>query len=103
MSLDDEATPGATAAEFRLPSATVAEPSHRIARTTVTFYLPDELRNRARAAYRSTSNVEGDRSWSEMVGKALLAEVQRRETLHNGGRAFIGSDAPLPPGRPIGD
>ena len=103
MTREEKTGQNHAAAEFRLPSGTVPEPSRRLGRTTVTFYLSDELRNRARAAYRSTSYAESDRSWSEMVGKALLAEVERREALHNGGRAFVGVDAPLPPGRPIGD
>lgn len=72
------------------------------ARTTITFYLSDSLRNRARAAYRSTSFHERDASWSEMLTKALLAEVERRERAHNHGRRFPGSQEPLNPGRPIG-
>lgn len=71
-------------------------------RTTVTFYLTDAMRNRARAAYRQTSYDERDTSWSEMINKALLAEVQRRERAYNGGQAFVGNDEPLTPGRPIG-
>jgi hypothetical protein len=71
-------------------------------RTTITFYLSDNLRNRARAAYRSTSFHEKDASWSEMLTKALLAEVERRERAHNRGQRFPGSDEPLNPGRPIG-
>jgi hypothetical protein len=70
-------------------------------RTTITFYLPECLRNRARATYRSTSFEEEDSSWSEMLNKALLAEVRRRENAHNAGEMFPGSDEPLPPGRPI--
>ncbi|MFF1876740.1 hypothetical protein [Leifsonia sp. NPDC058230] len=70
-------------------------------RTTITFYLPEGLRTRARAAFRSTSFDEQDSSWSEMMNKALLAEVQRREDIHNAGQVFPGSDDPLTPGRPI--
>ena len=70
--------------------------------TTVTFYLTDAMRNRARAAYRQTSFSERDASWSEMINKALLAEVERRELAYNGGEAFVGNDEPLTPGRPIG-
>ncbi|WP_431198082.1 ParB family protein [Leifsonia xyli] len=68
----------------------------------MTFYLTDAMRNRARAAYRQTSYDERDTSWSEMINKALLAEVQRRERAYNGGQAFVGNDEPLTPGRPIG-
>ncbi len=71
-------------------------------RTTITFYLPDVLRNRARAAYRVTSFEEQDASWSDMLSKALLAEVERRERIHNLGERFAGGEEPLTPGRPIG-
>jgi hypothetical protein len=71
-------------------------------RTTVTFYITEAMRNRARAAYRQTSFDERDSSWSEMLTKALLAEVQRREAEYNGGRVFVGNEEPLTPGRPIG-
>ncbi|CAM5441418.1 ParB family protein [Leifsonia shinshuensis] len=71
-------------------------------RTSVTFYLSETLRNRARAAYRSTSFEERDSSWSEMLNKALIAEVERREAEYNRGEEYAASDAPLTPGRPIG-
>jgi hypothetical protein len=71
-------------------------------RTTITFYLSELLRNRARAAYRLTSFEEQDSSWSDMLSKALLAEVERRERLHNLGEVFSGGEEPLTPGRPIG-
>lgn len=71
-------------------------------RTTITFYLSELLRNRARAAYRVTSFAEQDSSWSDMLGKALLAEVERRESVHNYGEPFVGGEEPLTPGRPIG-
>ena len=71
-------------------------------RTSVTFYLSEGLRNRARAAYRSTSFEEQDSSWSEMINKALIAEVERREAEYNSGETFAASEEPLSPGRPIG-
>ena len=71
-------------------------------RTTITFYLSELLRNRARAAYRLTSFEEQDASWSDMLSKALLAEVERRERIHNLGERFSGGEEPLTPGRPIG-
>ncbi|WP_431278963.1 ParB family protein [Leifsonia poae] len=71
-------------------------------RVSITFYLVEGLRDRARAAYRSTSIEEQDRSWSEMLAKALLAEVQRRENEYNAGEPFAGGDEPLSPGRPLG-
>jgi hypothetical protein len=70
-------------------------------RATITFYIGEALRDRARAAYRSTSLAEQDTSWSEMLAKALLAEVERREAEHNDGDRFAGDDGPLRPGRPI--
>jgi hypothetical protein len=88
--------------EFRAASTTIAQSKRTKRRTTITFYLSESLRNRARAAYRSTSFAERDSSWSDMLTKALLAEVERRERAHNNGERFIASEEPLTPGRPIG-
>jgi hypothetical protein len=102
----DDATAPGSALELRvspgLPASSAAPAKPRKKRTTVTFYLTDAMRNRARAAYRQTSFNERDSSWSEMLNKALLAEVQRREQAYNGGEVFVGNDDPLTPGRPIG-
>jgi hypothetical protein len=73
-----------------------------VGRVAVTFYMDDDLRRRARAAYRHTRAEERDASWSDLIAKALLAEVLRRERLHNGSRAFEGDAHRLAPGRPIG-
>ena len=81
------------------PDEATTTPKKRI---TITFYLTDAMRNRARAAYRQTSYSERDASWSAMINKALLAEVERRELAYNDGEAFVGNDEPLTPGRPIG-
>ena len=91
-----------SAAGFRAQSSTVAGAVSTSRRTTITFYLTEALRNRARAAYRSTSFAEKDTSWSEMLNKALLAEVERREREYNDGATFEGGAEPLTPGRPIG-
>jgi hypothetical protein len=90
------------ASGFRSPSTTVTPATTKRQRTTITFYLSDSLRNRARSAYRATSFAERDGSWSEMLTKALLAEVERRELEHNDGKPFSASEEPLTPGRPIG-
>ncbi|QIZ97214.1 hypothetical protein HF024_00740 [Leifsonia sp. PS1209] len=88
--------------EFRLQPTTVAGVTGLSRRTTITFYLTEGLRNRARTAYRATSFEEKDSSWSEMLNKALVAEIERREVAYNEGAEFAGSDEPLTPGRPIG-
>jgi hypothetical protein len=95
----DRPVVGAASVEFR--ATVIAGAATTSPRTTITFYLPEGLRSRARAAYRSTSFEEKDSSWSEMLNKALLAEVQRREDAHNAGEMFAGNDEPLTPGRPI--
>lgn len=71
-------------------------------RERVTTYLDGRLRARAREAYRATSHLEGDKSWSDFVERAILAEVLRREAAHNGGRTYAGDTTPLSPGRPLG-
>jgi hypothetical protein len=78
-----------------------AEPKSR--RAQVTFYMDSAARDRARAAYRATSGVEGDESWSEFIELAVLHEVVRREQLHNDGQKYEGNSRRLKPGRKIAD
>ncbi|WP_176714751.1 ParB family protein [Leifsonia xyli] len=100
--VESPASAAPASSEFRVAPTTVAGTTTTAKRTTITFYLSEGLRNRARAAYRSTSFEEKDSSWSEMLNKALLAEVERREAAYNDGEKFTGTDEPLSPGRPIG-
>jgi hypothetical protein len=70
-------------------------------RERVTTYLDGQLRARAREAYRATSHLEGDKSWSDFVERAILAEVERREVAHNNGDVYAGDTTRLSPGRPL--
>ena len=67
----------------------------------ITVYVDHALRLRARTAYRATSHLEGDRTWSDFVERAILREVERREQAHNAGESYPGTDGPLAPGRPV--
>lgn len=67
---------------------------------SMTFYAETQLQSRARAAFTQTRHLEGDESFSDMVAKALEAEVARREQLYNDGEPFSGG-GPLPTGRPV--
>lgn len=69
-------------------------------KASATFYIPEALQARGRAAFRHTAVLEGDDSYSHMVAKAYEAEVQRREDLYNNGQPFSGG-GPLPAGRPL--
>lgn len=73
-----------------------------VERERVTTYLDGRLRARAREAYRATSHLGGDKSWSDFVERAILAEALRREAAHNDGRTYAGDTTPLSPGRPLG-
>ncbi|HEY2557580.1 MAG TPA: hypothetical protein VGI08_10770 [Diaminobutyricibacter sp.] len=66
----------------------------------VSFYIGGDGLVRARAAYEATRWLEGDRSWSHFVEKALRAETSRREARFNDSRPFDGGEGPLKPGRP---
>lgn len=70
-------------------------------RERVTTYLDGRLRARARKAHQATSHLEGDKSWSDLVRRAILAKVARRESTHNNGRPYAGDETPLSPGRPL--
>lgn len=67
----------------------------------VTVYLSHEVRNRARAAFKATDHLEGDRNWSAFIEEAVLAETQRREQKYNDGNEYPGSEEALSPGRRI--
>jgi hypothetical protein len=87
--------------EAPTPEELKAAPSSR--RAQVTFYMDSAARDRARAAYRATSGVEGDESWSDFIELAVLNEVVRREQMHNNGHVYEGSSRRLKPGRKISD
>jgi hypothetical protein len=70
-------------------------------RERVTTYLDGRLRARAREAYRATSHLEGDKSWSDFVERAILSEVLRREATHNRGQTYARDQFPLSPGRSL--
>jgi hypothetical protein len=56
---------------------------------------------RIRSVYANTAAVEGDRSFSDFVEKAVMKEVRDREGKHNGGRSWPEVPAgALPVGRP---
>ena len=85
---------------------TVAEPTAETVAESeparITTYLSAVIRDRAQAAYKSTSHLEGDKSWSAFVEKALLAETERREATYNEGRQYEGVKERLSAGRPLG-
>ena len=66
---------------------------------SVSFYLRPTVRQRSRAAYQATKDVERDHSWSDFIEKAIVAELLRRESVHNDGEHFSGGSANLTPGR----
>ena len=70
-------------------------------KTQVTAYMSHEVRNRARAAFKATAHLEGDRNWSAFIEAAVLAETQRREQQHNDGKPYAGGEEALSPGRTI--
>ena len=70
----------------------------------VTFYQPEEDTARMRGAFRHTDREEGDRSLSDFIHKAVMAEVERREKKYNGGQPFPDLEAgSIPRGRPMGE
>ncbi|MDN5585208.1 MAG: hypothetical protein L0G69_01445 [Brevibacterium sp.] len=65
----------------------------------VGFYQHPEDAARMRGAFRKTNGEEGDRSLSDFIQKAIMAEVERREKLYNSGQPF---EAVQPGEGPIG-
>lgn len=83
--------------------AAAAETSTRPAQSSdrITVYLDHALRNRARTAFRATAHLEGDRTWSDFIERAIRSEVERREAAYNANRPYTGTTEPLAPGRSV--
>lgn len=84
-----------------MPPVEEAPPTATSAKQSITVYIPVDLRRRSRAVFNATRSLEGDESYSDMVAKAIEAELVRRETTHNAGSRYDGGDQPLPTGRPF--
>jgi hypothetical protein len=68
----------------------------------VAFYIDRELDARMRAAMLHTMAVEGHRSLSEFLSRAVLYETVRLEARHNDGDQFTRmSEVRIPRGRPL--
>lgn len=87
------------------PTPSPVPTAHRpqAAKTQINAAVHSDLRARIRAAYRATAHAEGHRSFSDFVSSVLEAEAERLEAKYNGGERFTGGEAPLAPGRPLGD
>lgn len=75
-------------------------------KTKVGFFLYDEEANRARAALINTygADREGPRTFSDLIRKGLLTEVERLEKKYNNGQEWAPVHAgEMPTGRPRGD
>ena len=77
------------------------EPSVDSETKRMTVYIASRHYARARAAYRATSYASRDRSWSDFVEKAIVAELERREAEFNAGEHYAPDSSPLSPGRPL--
>lgn len=103
----------AEAAAPAQPEASAANPIDSVApaatpaggeagKARVSVYLDPIVRDHARATYKATAHLAGDRSWSEFVERAIAAETARREERYNEGQEYrITGDTRLSPGRPI--
>lgn len=66
------------------------------------FYIDRDLDSRMRTAMLATMAMEGHRSLSEFVCRAVLYEVVRLEARYNDGAPFRNaSGASIPRGRPL--
>lgn len=70
----------------------------------VSFYQDPDDTARLRAAFAHTHATEGYRSMSDMIDRAVMAEVARLENQHNGGQPWQPVSARnIPQGRPVGE
>lgn len=78
-------------------------PQRAAAKTKVGFFLPADEADRARAALVNTfaPNQEGPRTFSDLIRRGLLAEVERLERQYNDGKPWPPVQAgQVPTGRP---
>ncbi|MDS0246987.1 ParB family protein [Microbacterium aurantiacum] len=99
--LTPEPTPAPTPRTKARP-ATLAQAPTEEAKESMSVRVRTSIRARSRAAYRATNVLEADESYSDMIEKAIEAEVRRRELAHNDGKPFAANTASLPAGRPLG-
>ncbi|MEE6289280.1 hypothetical protein V2J52_16625 [Georgenia sp. MJ173] len=105
-----ETTAPTPAAEPTGPAPTPATPEapavgevRRKFRHKVSFYQDEDDTARVRAAILHTNHLEGPRSLSEFITRAVMAEVNRLEEKYNDGQPWPGVGArELPQGRPMG-
>ena len=104
-----EATAPAAAPEPASPPATSSSPAtpagqrRRKYRHKVSFYQDEDDTARVRAAIHHTNHLEGPRSLSEFITRAVMTEVNRLEDKYNDGQPWPGVGARgLPQGRPMG-
>lgn len=67
----------------------------------VTFYMDPADLARAKAAYKATGGLEGDRTWSNFIANAVLSEANKRQKKYNENQPFKTNNEKLPPGRKI--
>lgn len=95
------APPAEPAAESSPASSAPRAPKPKAVK--IGFYADPEDMARARGAWSATQREESDRSLSHFFYKAVMAEVERREQLYNGGAEFPPLDAGnVSPGRRAG-
>lgn len=72
-------------------------------RGKITFYLPQEDADRARAALINTQHLEGMRSMSDLVHQALSEKVEELENRYNDGKPWPPAPSgSIPRGRAYG-
>ena len=69
----------------------------------VGFYAPEDDVRRARGAFIATMSMPGHpRTFSDFIARALMAEVERLEQVHNNGQPFPDATTDQTPrGRPL--
>jgi len=67
----------------------------------MTIYVDTNIRARARAAFKATSHLEDDKTWSAFVQKAIMAETKKRELEHNNNEPYESDGGKLSAGRPL--
>jgi hypothetical protein len=96
------ATPAEPAPIFVARPAAGRSPSPSAPTRKVSFYQDGDEAARMRAALLNTQHLEGSRTLSDFISRAVMAEVERLEQRYNRGKPWTPVGAgQLPQGRPL--
>ena len=101
-SVQRNASNGVSGGVAKPASSKAGPPIPASRRVATSIEMTSDLRDRLRATFRATRELESEDTLRQMFEKLIEDECARREDLYNNGLAFVGGERNLPRGRPLG-